>query len=169
MNVGGHRTFRPRVLAHELRRYDVVSVGATGTFVARRPGRSNAAFLAALLRKLPVKTHAVLCDARDIIRLEKKHPFGAIRSQRDVVRFVSVLPKAGAVRVPLPVSLPPVGPWLVRIIASDGRFVFGTYRRRMRTIAYLGKIDALFGAPATTRNWNTIEAVVRILKDVSAP
>jgi hypothetical protein len=38
------------------------------------------------------------------------------------------------------------------------------YRRHMRTIGYLGRIDKLFGAAATTRNWNTILEVVRILK-----
>jgi hypothetical protein len=34
----------------------------------------------------------------------------------------------------------------------------------MKTIRYLGQIDKLFGATATTRNWNTIVAIVRILK-----
>jgi hypothetical protein len=34
----------------------------------------------------------------------------------------------------------------------------------MKTIGYLGLIDKLFGARATTRNWNTIVAVARILK-----
>ena len=34
----------------------------------------------------------------------------------------------------------------------------------MKAIRYLGQIDKLFGAPATTRNWNTIIAIVRILK-----
>jgi len=38
------------------------------------------------------------------------------------------------------------------------------YRRHMKTIGYLGQIDKLFGVPATTRNWNTIVAIVRILK-----
>jgi hypothetical protein len=34
----------------------------------------------------------------------------------------------------------------------------------MKTIRYLGEIDRLFGAPATTRSWNTILSVLRILK-----
>ena len=38
------------------------------------------------------------------------------------------------------------------------------YRRHMKTIGYLGQIDRLFGAPATTRSWNTILSVLRILK-----
>ena len=33
VNVGGHRTFRPSVVAKELRKFDVVNVGAAGTFV----------------------------------------------------------------------------------------------------------------------------------------
>lgn len=37
INVGGHRSFRPSVLAKQLAHYDVVSIGATGTFVIRRP------------------------------------------------------------------------------------------------------------------------------------
>jgi len=52
----------------------------------------------------------------------------------------------------------------VRVIASKKRFVFGVYRRHMKTIGYLGQIDKLFGVPSTTRNWNTIIAIVRILK-----
>jgi len=34
----------------------------------------------------------------------------------------------------------------------------------MKTISYLGQIDELLGAPATTRSWNTILFVLRILK-----
>jgi len=34
----------------------------------------------------------------------------------------------------------------------------------MKTIGYLGQIDKLFGVPVTTRNWNTILTILRILK-----
>jgi hypothetical protein len=64
-----------------------------------------------------------------------------------------------------PFSLPSDGDWLVRIITSRNRFVFGVYRRHMKTIGYLGQVDKLFGVPATTRNWNTMSAIVRILND----
>jgi hypothetical protein len=33
VNVGGHRAFRPSVLAKQLARYEMVNIGATGTFV----------------------------------------------------------------------------------------------------------------------------------------
>ncbi len=163
VNVGGHRTFRPSILAKELTDYDVVNVGAAGTFVVRRPG-SRAKFHAELLRKLPFETHVVLCDGRDLIRLETENPFGVEPARPDVVRFVSILSKAGGIRASLPIAFPPDGEWLVRVIASKKQFVFGMYRRHMKTIGYLGQIDKLFSAPATTRNWNTITAIVRILK-----
>src|SRR5688500_19017934 len=163
VNVGGHRTFRPSVLARELSDYDVVNVGAAGTFVVRKPG-PRAKFRAALLRKLPFEATVMICDGRDLIRLETENPFGAKRSRSDIVRFVTILSKASRVRPSLPLTLPSDGEWFVRVIGSTGRFVFGEYRRHMKTIAYLGRIDQLFGDRATTRNWNTITAIVRILK-----
>ena len=38
INVGGHRAFRPSVLARELDIYDAVNVGAAGTLVIRNLG-----------------------------------------------------------------------------------------------------------------------------------
>ena len=98
INVGGHRAFRPSVLAKELAIYDAVNVGTADRLVVRKPGL-RAKFLAEL-----------------------------------------------------------------RIIGSKNRLVYGVYRRHMKTIGYLGQIDRLFGAPATTRSWNTILSVLRILK-----
>ncbi len=164
VNVGGHRTFRPSILAQQLGGYDVTNVGAAGTFVVRRPG-SRAKFRAALLRKLPFEAAIVLCEGRDLLRLEAENPFGSRPSAPDVVRFVSVLSKAGGLRASLPVEFPSDGEWLVRVIGCEGQFVFGEYRRHMRTIGYLGQIDKLYGVPATTRNWNTINAILRILKN----
>ena len=165
VNVGGHRTFRPSILARELSGYDVLNVGAAGTFVVRKPG-SRAKFRTALLRKLPFEAEIVLCEGRDLMRLEMENPFGSQPSPPDVVRFVSILSKAGGVRASLPVTFPSDGEWLVRVIASEGQFVFGVYRRHMKTIGYLGQIDKLYGVPATTRNWNTIIAIIRMLKSL---
>lgn len=162
VNVGGHRVFRPSILARELSKYDVVNVGAAGTFVVRKPP-SRATLRAELRQKLPFEAHVVICDGRDLVRLETENPFGTAPPRSGVVRFVSVLVKAGRVRPALPITLPRDGEWLVRVIASKNRFVFGTYRRHMKTIGYLGQIDKLLGGPVTTRNWNTILAVARIL------
>ena len=164
MNVGGHRTFRPSVLAAKLRVYDTVNVGAAGTLVVRKPG-SRARFRAKLLRQLPFAVEIACCDGRELVRLARDNPFGTRPSRPDMVRFVSILTKASRTQPALPVTLPPHGKWLVRVIALNDRLVLGRYRRHMKTIGYLGQLDKLFGAPAITRNWNTILAVVRILKD----
>jgi uncharacterized protein (DUF1697 family) len=163
VNVGGHKTFRPSILAKALSAYDVVNVGAAGTFVVRKPG-ARSKFQAELLRNLPFETKVMICDSRDFLRLETEHPFPAGPTKPDIVRFVSVLSK-GAVQPRLPVMYPPDGQWLMQVVGSNGQFVFGMYRRHMKAIGYLGQIDKLFGAPATTRNWNTIAAILKILKN----
>jgi uncharacterized protein (DUF1697 family) len=163
VNVGGHKTFRPSVLAGQLRAYDVVNVGAAGTFVVRKPG-SQAKFRAELLRKLPFDTAVAICEGRDLIALERDNPFGDRPWSGDTVRFVSVLAKNSSACPAIPIMLPKEGDWLLQIVACKNRFVLGMYRRQMKAIGYLGQIDKLFGVPATTRNWNTITAIVRILK-----
>ena len=61
-------------------------------------------------------------------------------------------------------ALPSEKDWLAKVIAIQGRFVLGIYRREMKAIACLGKIEKQLGVPATNRNWNTMEKVVAILK-----
>ena len=163
VNVGGHRTFRPSLLARALSKYDVVNVGAAGTFVVRKPG-SRARFRADLLGKLPFEAEVVLCDGRDLLGFEKENPFQSEPACADVVRFVSILLKAPRAQASIPFALPTDGEWSLRVIAARKRFVFGLYRRQMKAIGYLGQLDKLLGAPVTTRNWNTIAAVMGILK-----
>jgi uncharacterized protein (DUF1697 family) len=166
VNVGGHRRFRPSLLARELASYDVVNVGATGILVVRNPG-SLSAFRAELLRRLPFETELVLCEGRELMELRAADPFGALPLQADVVQFVSVLigPASQKLR-PMPIDIPPSGEWFVRVLGRHKRFIFGIYRRHMKTIGYLGRIDGALGARITTRSWNTILSVVRVLERV---
>jgi uncharacterized protein (DUF1697 family) len=163
VNVGGHRTFRPTVVAKALSAFGVVNVGAAGTFVVRRPG-TRAKFRAALLACLPFEPEVVLCEGADLVRLEAHNPFGDEPAEDGVVRFVTVLAKPGGLRSALPAAWPADGDWLIRLVASDGQFVFGMYRRHMDTIRWMGQVDKVYEGPATTRNWNTMTAIVRILK-----
>ncbi|MGA8025549.1 MAG: hypothetical protein WB992_00260 [Bryobacteraceae bacterium] len=152
------------MLARDLAAYDVVNVGAAGTLVVRKPV-SPTKFLAELRRKLPIEAVVAFCDSSDLIRLEMENPFGDEPLDQDRVRFVSILSRASRGIVSLPVEFPRGEEWFVRIIGLRNRLVFGVYRRHMRTIGYLGQIDKLFGAPATTRSWSTILAVLRIVKE----
>ena len=163
VNVGGQRTFRPSVLAKELSVFDAVNVGAAGTIVIRKPGL-RAKFLAVLRRKLPFEATIAFCEGSDLIRLEMENPFRVEPPHADAVQFVSILSATRRRSPSLPTVLPESGEWLVRIIGSKGRLVYGVYRRQMKAIGCLGQIDLLFGAPATTRSWSTILAVLRILK-----
>ena len=163
INVGGHRRFRPSILARQLCAYDVVNVGAAGTFIVRKPG-PRASFLAELRRRLPFEAEIAFCDDNDLLRLEEENPFASQPSWPDAVRFLSILSKPGHCKVSLPIAIPESQKWFVRIIGSKSRFVFGVYRRHMKTIGYLGQIDEIFGAPATTRCWSTILSVLRSLR-----
>src|SRR5205809_435043 len=67
-------------------------------------------------------------------------------------------------RPALPLALPSDEDWLAKVVAIHGRYVLGVYRREMKAIGCLGKIEKLLGVPITNRNWNTMEKVVTILK-----
>jgi uncharacterized protein (DUF1697 family) len=162
VNVGGHRTFRPTTLAAQLKHLDAINIGAAGTFVIRRPV-SQTQLRAALGRRLPFDTQIMIISGREISRLMSSDPFAGQPARPGVVRFVSVLSKRPRTAPSLPMTFPPSGKWLLQILGRDGRFVFGVYRRHMKVIGYLGTLDRLFGVPATTRNWNTIAAIARML------
>jgi hypothetical protein len=142
VNVGGHRTFRPSALAKALRRFDVVNIGAAGTFVIRKTASSGS----------------------DILRWTTADPFAGEPSGPNIVRFVTVLAKRGRLSPQVPLSLPSGGEWCLRILAHEDRFVFGVYRREMRAIKYLGQLEKVFGVSVTTRNWNTMLTVAKLLR-----
>ena len=163
VNVGGTNRCRPALIAKQLAKFGVVNIGAVGTFVVREDvGEST--LRTAIARKLSFKCEIMICPARDIIKLASKDPFARQPSGPNITRFVNVLHKPLRKPPPLPLSLPSPDEWLLKIIAIQGRFVLGLYHRQMKAISYLGKIEKLLGVPATTRNWNTIGKVVKILK-----
>src|SRR5262245_46178092 len=92
INVGGHRRSRPSVLAQELKRLDVVNIGATGTFIIRKP-IARTKLRAELQRRLPFEAQVMICSGSDILRLDSEDPFTGQPSDKNIVRFVSVLAK----------------------------------------------------------------------------
>src|SRR5437667_5398373 len=166
VNVGGTNRCQPARIAKKLARFDIVNIGAVGTFVVRGDV-TEAALRAAFARKLPFKCEIMICPARDISKLALKDPFAHQPSGLNITRFVSVLAKRLRALPPLPLSLPSDDDWLLKIIAIQDRFVLGLYRREMKAIGYLGKIEKRLGVAATTRNWNTIQKVATILRQNS--
>jgi len=163
VNVGGHRTFRPAELARRLEHLGLVNIGAAGTFVVRKHV-SPTALRAELAEELPFQTEIMICRGREVLDLISRNYFTEYPERPDLVRFVSVLHQAPPTGLSIPFSLPPAGRWLVRIVAREKRMVLGVYRRHMKTIGHLGKLDRLFGSPVTTRNWNTITAIAKTLE-----
>jgi hypothetical protein len=145
-----------------LKHLDAVNIGAAGTLVIRRPV-TRAQLRAELTAGLPFDTEIMICQGREIVRLMSQNHFADQPSRPDLVRFVSILSQRPRSAPPTPMSFPPSGPWLLRILATESRFVFGLYRRHMKAIRYLGAFDRLFGVPVTTRNWNTITAIAKAL------
>ena len=163
INVGGHRTFRPTKLAEALKHLGAVNIGAAGTLIIRR-SMTQAEARAEVARILPFVAEIVVCQGRDIAGLISKNPFAGHSVRGGVVRFVSVLAQRPRLTPSTPMRFPPSGPWLVKILTRRNRFVIGMYRRHMKVIGLLGALDRLYGVAVTTRNWNTIAAIARVLR-----
>ena len=119
-------------------------------------------------RRLPFDAEIMICQGREIARLMSHDCFSDHPVRPDIVRFVSVLSQAPRSAPSVPMSFPSTGKWLLKILARENRFVFGQYRRHMKVISYLGTLDRVFGVPVTTRNWNTITAIAKVLGTAGA-
>lgn len=162
VNVGGHKTFKPKQLAEQLKHLDVVNIGAAGTFIVRKAVTATK-LRAEIAKRLPFEVQIAICDGRDIERLVATEPFGSRPAAADITRFVTVLLDHARSHPDGPQRWPPTGQWMVKVHAVEGRFVLGEYRRNMKTISYLGGLDKAYGSSTTTRNWNTINTIARKL------
>jgi uncharacterized protein (DUF1697 family) len=164
VNVGGHKAFRPSMLATELAEFDVVNVGAAGTFVVRK-SISSALLRAELSRRLPFDADLMICRARDVSNLGSGDPFPGAGSEKGVSWFVSVLAKRPQRLPPFPICQPAGDNWQVKVIGLRSTFVLSLHRRVGRTLVYPNEVvERHLGVRATTRNWNTLCAICDILK-----
>lgn len=164
VNVGGRKTFKPAELCRALGEWDVVNVGAAGTFVVR--GSINAAALKAeVLRRLPFEVEVMICPGREIVRLVAGNPFKRVQSGGEAKPFVTVLAKRVRTLPDLPLRRPDNDQWQVTIVTVTGRYVLSLHRRQSGTLVYPNEVvEKHFGVPATTRSWNTMERIHDILK-----
>ena len=167
VNVGGHRTFRPTTLAVALKHLGAINIGAAGTLVIRHP-MTLAQARAEVTCLLPFVAEIVVCQGREIVDLLLQDPFRGQSVEPGVVRFVSVLCQRPRLAPSTPIQFPPSGQWLMKILGRRNRFVIGMYRRHMKVIGYLGALDRLYGVSVTTRNWNTIAKIAKVLGSASA-
>src|SRR5213594_1431671 len=90
VNVGGANRCQPAQIAKQLAKFDVVNIGAVGTFVVREDV-SESVLRNAFAKKLPFKCEIMICPARDIIKLASKDPFSEQPSDPNITRFVNIL------------------------------------------------------------------------------
>jgi uncharacterized protein (DUF1697 family) len=164
VNVGGHRSFRPTELAEALKHLGAVNIGAAGTLVIRQP-MTQAQARAEVARRLPFVAEIVVCQGRDVASLISRNPFEGQAVRQGVVPFVSVLCRRPRLTPSTPMQFPSSGQWLMKILTRRNRFIIGMYRRHMKVIGFLGALDRLYGVSVTTRNWNTITAIAKVLGD----
>ena len=165
VNVGGHQTFKPGLLAKELSAFGVVNIGAAGTFVVRE-NVSPKKLHAEILRRLPFQPGLMICAARQVLTLARGNWFPATAKETDLGRFVSVLQKVPRTKPSLPIEVPAGPKWEVRLVAVSGPFVMSI--RRLGETYSNAVVEKHFGQPATTRNWNTIEKICAVLEKQSA-
>lgn len=163
VNVGRANRCQPALIAKRLAKFGVVNIGAVGTFVVRE-NVTESALRTAIAKELSFKCEMMIVPARDVLKLAARDPFPEELSDPNITRFVNVLVKPIPVPVGLPLALPSDDDWLLKVVGIENRFVFGMYRRQMKAISYLSKVEKLLGVPATTRNWNTIEKVLKVLE-----
>jgi uncharacterized protein (DUF1697 family) len=166
VNVGGHKSFRPSALAAELADFDVVNVGAAGTFVVRKP-ISQVKLRDELTRRMPIQAELMICRAIAVLGLVADEPFSDEDANSDVTRYVSVLSKRPKSLPPFPIHRPDDDAWQVKVIGMHGLFALSLHRRQGRTLVYPNEVvEKHFGVSATTRNWNTIASICDILNGI---
>jgi uncharacterized protein (DUF1697 family) len=163
VNVGGHRTFQPKIVAKDLADFDVVNVGAAGTFVVRAPV-SQARLRAEILGRLPFQADVMICPGRALLDLAAVDPLSHDPACKDARAFISVLARRPVKRPPLPLHQPAGANWQVKILEITSRWALSLWRRLGKTIVYPNAVvEKHLEVPATTRNWNTVAAICTIL------
>ena len=163
-NVGGHQVFRPGVFAKKLAHLGVINIGAAGTFVAREKITPKA-LRNEILAGLPFQPGLIILPERDVLALLRSEPFHNPPPGDDVTCYVSILEKKPRTPPSLPLELPVDGPWEVRVFALIGQFALSFQRPGRKKMYPNAVAEKQFGVAATTRNWNTLVAIGKILLD----
>ena len=164
MNVGGKNVFRPAQLATTLSHLDIVNVGAAGTFLVR--ARSTPAKLRKeILAELPFEPAVAVATADAVLELVRSQPFRNVRFSRDLRGWVAALPAVPRRPPTLPIATPSGRNWSVRFDRVVGPFALGVWRRRPGGFVFPSHVvEKAIGLPATTRWWETLERVAKLIE-----
>jgi uncharacterized protein (DUF1697 family) len=163
VNVGKANRCQPALIAKQLARFDIVNIGAVGTFVVREHV-SASALGSAIAKRLPFKCEIMICPANELLNLAKENPFAGDRND-DIDAHVSIMRERLAKIPKLPIYAPSKNKWEIKILDVVGTAVLSLRRRVKNGRLYPNAIvEKQFGVAATTRSWNTIEKVATVLR-----
>jgi uncharacterized protein (DUF1697 family) len=164
VNVGGRKSFRPAAFAKELSGFDVVNIGAAGTFIVRKPV-AQSRLRAELLSRLPFEAEVMICRASEIMDLVSADPFSRKGSIQGTRRFVTVLAKRPRTTPRLPLSRPTGKAWQVKVMELRGKFALSLWRRTKGSLVYPNEVvEKELAVAATTRTWGTVARIYNILR-----
>ncbi len=163
-NVGGKNVFRPAKLAADLEHLELVNIGAAGTFVVRAKA-SAAAIRREILARLPFEPGLAIHPAADLVELVRRAPFKGMRLSKDLRGWAAVLEKPPKSPPTLPIEAPANRPWVVRFERIEGPFALGLQRRQPGVSVYANQVvEKALGISATTRWWDTLEQIVKVIE-----
>ena len=164
MNVGGKNVFRPAQLAGALAHLDAVNVGAAGTFLVR--GKAPAASIRReILARLPLPAEMSVRPIREVLDLVRSQPFAGVKFSKGTRGWVAVLSRPTRAKPALPHSVPEGKSWSVRLDRIEGVFALGLWRRPTAGFVFPSKVvEDLLGVRATTRWWETIERIAKLVE-----
>ncbi len=120
---------------------------------------------AEILRHLPFAPELKIAPARDLLARAQNPRYQAAPPGVDARWFVSIMQKTPRQLPKLPLDQPPGAQWQVRIMQVTGKFAVSLWRKHDRLQLYPNAIvEKHFSLPATTRNWNTLTALAKILE-----
>ncbi|MCI4335580.1 MAG: DUF1697 domain-containing protein [Thermoplasmata archaeon] len=167
-NVGG-KVFRPTEVVRALPALQLVSIGAAGTF-AVMSGNDPEKVRRAIAAELPFDAEILVVPTSELRAFLTSDPLAKVSLPTGARRFLTVTARPLDAAARLPMYFPDPDKWEVQILAMEGRFVAGMYRRLGPRVLYPNAvIERTFKVAATTRWWETVESVHRALSPGTTP
>jgi len=166
VNVGKNKRFLPAALAKDMAAFDVVNIGAVGTFVVRK-APSAAALRSEIARRLPFEAEIMISTEKEIRALVDRDPFSGRPHGADVRELVTVLDKKPSKLPKLPIRRPEGKDWQVELFEIDGPFALALWRPDPKRMIYVDSKKEI-GVSGTARSWKTFLAIRRALEPAQA-
>lgn len=167
-NVGGHNVFRPAELARALRRFNVVNVGAAGTFVVRSKA-TRADICDAITKRLPFEPEITVRPGREITTLVDANHFAGAEFSKVQRGFVAALARKPRRAPKLPVEIGKASGWVMRIERVEGHFALGLWHWRPGGFLIPSNvIETTLGVRSTVRWWETFIRIAKVLRSTGS-